>query len=69
MANPLRGYRKRHGLSQAELADRLDVSRSWVAQIETGVRRVTIGMAMRIEERLGINPVLFWPSVFRKRAA
>lgn len=36
----LASIRKRAGLTQRELAKRLDVPHSWVAKVETGERRV-----------------------------
>ena len=69
MANPLRGYRKKHRLSQQDVAERLGKSRSWVAMVEAGARPYTADMALLIEERLGINRMLTLPRLFRHRRA
>lgn len=69
MANVLRGYRVKHQLSQEALADRLGISRAMVGMLETGGRPFTVNMALRIEERIGINRVLILPDLFRRRAA
>lgn len=69
MANPLRGYREKHQLSQEQLADKLGISRAMVGMLENGERRYTVDMALRIEDRLGINRVLLLPNLFRRRAA
>ena len=67
MANPLRAYRERKGLSQAELAEKLKVSRSTVGMLEIGAKPFTAEMAIRIEERIGIDRVLLRPDLFRRR--
>jgi transcriptional regulator with XRE-family HTH domain len=69
MANPLRAYREKHGLSQAELASMLKVSRQMVGLLEKGERNYTAEMALTIERRLGIDRVLTRPDLFRRKAA
>jgi putative transcriptional regulator len=48
MNNRLRELRDRHGWSQGELADRLDVSRQTVNAIETGKYDPSLPLAFRI---------------------
>lgn len=67
MANPLRGYREQHGLSQRQLAKKLRVSRSLIGMLETGAKSFTAEMAIRIEKRLGIDRVVIRPDYFRRR--
>ncbi len=69
MANPLRAYREKNELSQQEVADRLGVSRQMVGMLESGAREYTPEMALKIEQRLGIDRVLVRPDMFRRRAA
>lgn len=69
MANPLRAYREKNGLSQAELAAMLKVSRQMVSLLENGARKYTAEMALTIERRLGIDRVLTRPDLFRRRAS
>jgi transcriptional regulator with XRE-family HTH domain len=69
MANPLRAYRKKHQLSQQQLADKLGVSRSLVAMMEGGNRPFTDDMALLIEDRLGIDRMITRPDLFRRRRA
>jgi transcriptional regulator with XRE-family HTH domain len=38
----LRAARRNAGISQRDLAERLGVSRSWVANVETGERRIDL---------------------------
>lgn len=69
MSNALRAYRDRNQLSQEEVAERLGISRSMVGLLENGEREFTADMAVRIEERLGIDRVLIRPDLFRRKAA
>ena len=50
----IRIARKKAGLSQGELADRLDVTRSLVGQYERGVRNPKPSTIQRIADALGI---------------
>jgi transcriptional regulator with XRE-family HTH domain len=67
--SPLRAYREKKRLSQEDLAALLGVSRQMVGMLETGERGYTAEMAVLIEEKTGINRVMFRPDLFRKRAA
>jgi transcriptional regulator with XRE-family HTH domain len=53
----LRGARHALGLTQAELARRLDVSPSYIAAVEAGGRNLTLGQLANIANamRLGID--------------
>ncbi len=51
----IRELRKSKGLSQADIAKYLEISRSSVAQIELGNRNVSVLELMRISEVLGIS--------------
>lgn len=66
MSSPIRAYRKKHRLSQREIASVLNVSRSLVQSWETGDNRVTAEMAVEIEDKLGIDRMLIRPDIFRK---
>lgn len=67
--SPLKAYREKNKLSQEEIASLLGISRQMVGMLETGDRDYTAEMAVLIEEKLGLNRVLFRPDLFRKRAA
>jgi transcriptional regulator with XRE-family HTH domain len=69
MANPLRAYRKKKGLSQGALAAKLGISRAMVGLLETGARQFTAEMAIHIEATLGIDRLMIRPDIFRRRAA
>lgn len=69
MANPLLAYRKKHGLSQQALADKLGISRQLVSMIECGDRSFTDEMSLHIEARLGIDRMITRPDLFRRRRA
>lgn len=62
----LKVYRDRHDLTQAELAKKLEVSRSLVAALETGAKPYSVEMALRIEARLGIDRAEILPKVFKR---
>ena len=62
MRNRLRELRAVHRWSQADLADRLDVSRQTVNSIETGRYEPSLPLAFKIAELFG-EPIeeLFFP--------
>ncbi|GAB3028444.1 MULTISPECIES: helix-turn-helix transcriptional regulator [Oleiagrimonas] len=53
MNNHLRALRAEHGWSQADLAERLDVSRQTVNAIETGKYDPSLPLAFRIARVFG----------------
>jgi len=54
MKNSLRALRAERGWSQADLADRLDVSRQSVIAIETGRYDPSLPLAFKIAELFGL---------------
>lgn len=50
------GLRHSAGLSQEELADRSAIHRTYVSQIERGLKSPTIAIMMRIAKALGTPP-------------
>lgn len=54
-AAAVRGRRKELGLSQAELARRLGMSRRWVYQFEAGKPRAEFALVLRVLEELGLT--------------
>lgn len=46
--------RKEKGLSQNQLAEKLDISREHLAKIETAKRCVSLGLLIDISEQLGV---------------
>ena len=46
--------RKEKGLSQNQLAERLNISREHLAKIETAKRCVSLGLLIEISEELGV---------------
>jgi len=51
----IRNRRKQLGLGQAELAQRIEVSRQWVIGVERGHRRAELGLVLRALDTLGIR--------------
>lgn len=57
----LRATRKRMGLSQERLAERLDWHRTYVGGVERGERNLTLRTIERLSEQLGLHPLdLLW---------
>lgn len=56
LANTIRGHRRERGWTQAELARRAQVSRSWLIDVEAGKRpTVEFGRILRVLDALGID--------------
>ena len=51
----IRRLRKEEGLNQEELADKADVSRVYISDIERGERGPTFGVVKRIASALGVT--------------
>jgi HTH-type transcriptional regulator/antitoxin HipB len=51
----VREYRKRLGLGQAALAEKIGASRQWVVGIEHGHSRAELGLVLRTLDTLGIR--------------
>lgn len=47
-------YRKQRGLTQAQLAEKSEVTRSHIANLETGRSDVPVSTLMRIADALGV---------------
>lgn len=54
-ATPLAFWRKRAGLTQAALAERVGVSQAFLAQLERGSRTGSVALHMRLGRALGIR--------------
>ena len=52
----IREFRQQAGLSQDGLADRMDVSTSYVSMLESGKRYPSIEMLIRIAQALEVRP-------------
>ena len=55
MAAAVRGRRQDLGLSQADLAKRVGVSRVWVNSFEAGKPTVAFGLVLRLLDALGLS--------------
>ena len=51
----IRKYRKKQGLTQAEVAKKMGVAPSTVTQWETGARRPNVGQVLQLAETLGCS--------------
>jgi y4mF family transcriptional regulator len=51
----IRDRRRQLGLDQAELAERIGVSRQWVVGIERGRARAELGLVLRTLDSLGVR--------------
>ena len=54
----IRDHRRRRGLGQQELAEKINASRQWVVEVEKGKARAQIGLVLRAFDALGIALVL-----------
>ena len=54
--NTIRQLREARGITQSQLSDRMNVSRSTIANWETGTRLPDLLMLSRLAECLGVNP-------------
>lgn len=52
----VRDRRKKLGLTQMELSERVEYARASIANIETGRQRVLLDDVMRFAKVLGVNP-------------
>jgi HTH-type transcriptional regulator / antitoxin HipB len=50
----IRDHRRRHGMDQQELAEKIGVSRQWVIEVEKGKARAQVGLVLRALDALGI---------------
>lgn len=57
----LRRLREERGLTQAALARVLDLSTSYVNQLENDTRPVTVAVLLRLTERFDLSPHYFSP--------
>ena len=55
LSENLRRQRKRHGLSQEELADRCGLHRTYIGSVERGERNVTLGSLEVIANSLDVS--------------
>lgn len=53
--NPVKVWREYRGLSQRELAQKAGVAQAYVAQIETGRRKGSVGTLRRLAEALRVD--------------
>lgn len=59
------GTRKQKGLTQRDLAARLNRPHTWVGKIETGERRLDVGEFVEVAKALGENPETLFRRVMR----
>ncbi len=55
----LRGLRTREGITQQELADKLNIQQHQVAEMESGTRKIGLAMAKRIARAYDIYYKVF----------
>lgn len=55
ITNNIRKFRKDHGLSQAELAEKLNVCQSMISQIENGERNPSVTLLFEMANVLGVS--------------
>lgn len=55
LAAVVRGRRRDLGWSQSDLAERAQVSRKWISELEVGKPRVELGLVLKVLEQLGFS--------------
>lgn len=58
----LRDHRKKLNLSQSEMAKMLGITQPYLSQIENGLRKPSLEMALKISKELGVEPDIFFQS-------
>jgi len=53
--HPLVRFRKQHGLSQADVAQRLELTPNFISMVERGTRDMSLKVAMRAAALLGVS--------------
>lgn len=66
MEHPLRTYRKQNDISFEAMAARIDVSKSFLSQVENGQRNLSPRAAYRVSEITGIPVHDLRPDIFRQ---
>jgi transcriptional regulator with XRE-family HTH domain len=66
LCGTLRHARQAADLSQRDLADRLKVTHSWVAKVETGERRIDLVEFYWFLSACGVDPATAIPELLRK---
>lgn len=56
LENNIAALRKKKGLSQAELADRVGITNWWLCNIETGRRQPGLQLVLRLAKELDVTP-------------
>lgn len=56
LATYLRDRRQEMGVTQSQIADRLDVPQSWVSTVEAGRRKLEFGELLLIFQALELDP-------------
>lgn len=59
----VRAHRKAMGLSQEAFADKAEIHRTYMSLIERGKVQVSIGMAQKVADTLGIPMSQLWKEI------
>lgn len=65
--NAVRNLRQKKGVSQEDLADIAGIHRTYVSSIELGKVQVSIAVAQKLADALGIPLSQIWRQIERKR--
>ncbi len=65
----VRRYRERQGLSQEAFADLAGIHRTYVSSIERGKVQVSIGIAQKLADTLGVPLSRIWRELERDAAS
>jgi len=63
----VRRHRERQGVSQEDFADKAGVHRTYISSIERGKVQVSIAVAQKLADALGIPQSRLWKDIERER--
>ena len=61
----LKLFRKQHGLTQAQMAEKLGISMAHYRNIETGIYDPSYNLMERFQDRFDVNSYAMW-GIFKK---
>jgi transcriptional regulator with XRE-family HTH domain len=64
----IREVRTRKGLSQLELAEKADISQSFLASLEAGKKQPSVGTILKLAKALEMNPGDLFPRMKSNKA-
>lgn len=64
----IRGYRRRHKITQLQLGDRIGLTRTSITNIEKGRQKVLLHQVFQLADALQVNPETLLPRQFTRES-